>query len=88
MLEIVSSLKKGYQMGLDRIDEALQPLGVTEIACDGKSFDPRVMTAADIEETGEVPNGTVLEVYRTGYMIGAEVLQPAQVKVARAPRSE
>ena len=88
MLEIVSSLKKGYLMGLDRIDEALQPLGVTEIVCDGKPFDPKIMKAADIEETGEVPDGTVLEVYRTGYMIDAEVLQPAQVKVARAPRSE
>ena len=88
MLEIVSSLKKGYQMGLDRIDEALQPLGVTEIVCDGKPFDPRVMKAADIKETGEVPDGTVLEVYRTGYMIDTEVLQPAQVKVARAPRSQ
>jgi molecular chaperone GrpE len=75
-------------MGLDRIDEALQPLGVTEIVCNGKPFDPRIMKAADIEETGEVPDGTVLEVYRTGYMIDAEILQPAQVKVARAPRSE
>ena len=88
MLEIVNSLKKGYQMGLDRIDEALQPLGVTEIVCDGKPFDPRVMQAADIEETGEVPDGTVLEVYRTGYMMDAEVLQPAQVKVARTSRKE
>jgi molecular chaperone GrpE len=85
MLEIVGALKKGYQMGLDRIDEALQPLGVTEIVCDGKPFDPRVMKAVDIEETGEVADGAVLEVYRTGYMIDTEVLQPAQVKVARAP---
>jgi molecular chaperone GrpE len=84
-LEIVNSLKKGYQMGLDRIDEALQPLGVTEILCEGKPFDSRIMNAADIQETGEVPDGTVLEVYRTGYLIDSEVLQPAQVKVARAP---
>ena len=84
-LEIVSSLKKGYQMGLDRIDEALQSLGVTEIVCEGKPFDARVMNAVDIQETGEVPDGTVLEVYRSGYMIDSEVLQPAQVKVARAP---
>ena len=88
MLEIVGALKKGYQLGLDRLDETLQPLGVTEIVCDGKPFDPRVMQAADIEETGEVPDGTVLEVYRTGYMIDTEVLQPAQVKVARTPRKE
>ncbi|MBT8367138.1 MAG: nucleotide exchange factor GrpE [Deltaproteobacteria bacterium] len=84
-LEIVNSLKKGYRMGLDRIDEALQRLGVNEIVCEGRPFDPRIMNAVDIEETGEVPDGTVLEVYRTGYLIDSEVLQPAQVKVARAP---
>jgi hypothetical protein len=84
-LEIVDSLKKGYRMGLDRIDEALQQLGVNEIGCEGKLFDPRLMNAVDIEETMDVPDGIVLEVYRTGYMIDAEVLQPAQVKVARAP---
>ena len=84
-LEIVNSLKKGYRMGLERIDEALQQLGVNEIVCEGKPFDPRIMNAVDIEETGDVPDGIVLEVYRTGYMIDTEVLQPAQVKVARAP---
>jgi len=83
-LEIINSLKEGYQMGLDRIDETLQQLGVNEIACEGKPFDPRIMNAADIEETGNVPEGTVLEVYRTGYMIGTEVLKTARVKVARA----
>jgi hypothetical protein len=82
--EIVNSLKKGYRMGLDRIDEALQQLGVNEIVCQGKPFDPRIMNAVDIEETGDVPDGTVLEVYRTGYMIDTDVFQPAQVKVARA----
>jgi hypothetical protein len=83
-LEIVNSLKKGYRMGLDRIDEALQQLGVNEIVCEGKPFDARIMNAVDIEETADVPDGTVLEVYRTGYMIDTDVLQPAQVKVARA----
>jgi molecular chaperone GrpE (heat shock protein) len=43
------------------------------------------MNAVDIAETGDVPDGTVLEVYRTGYMIDTDVLQHAQVKVARAP---
>jgi molecular chaperone GrpE len=81
--DIVNSLKKGYRMGLDRIDEALQQLGVSEIICDGKPFDPRKMNAVDVEETAEVPDGIVLEVYRTGYMIDTNVLQPARVKVAR-----
>ncbi len=87
-LEIVNSLKKGYRMGLERIDEALQQLGVNEIVCEGKPFDPRIMNAVDIEENGDVPDGIVLEVYRTGYMIDTEVLQPAQVKVARAPEQD
>jgi molecular chaperone GrpE len=85
MLDIVNSLKKGYRMGLDRIDEALQQLGVNEIICEGKPFDPRKMNAVDIEETAAVPDGIVLEIYRTGYMIDTDVLQTAKVKVARAP---
>jgi molecular chaperone GrpE len=83
-LEIVKSLQKGYRMGLDRIDETLQQLGVDEIVCQGNAFDARLMYAVDIEETGEASDGTVLEVYRTGYMIDNDVLRPAQVKVARA----
>jgi molecular chaperone GrpE len=46
------------------------------------------MNAVDVEETVEVPDGMVLEVYRTGYMIDTDVLQPAQVKVARAPEQK
>jgi molecular chaperone GrpE (heat shock protein) len=57
-LEIVHSLKKGYQMGLDRMDESLQQLGVAEILCLGNPFDPKTMNAVDIEETDEVPDGT------------------------------
>ena len=80
-LEIVKSLKKGYRMGLDRIDEALQQLGVSEIVCKGKAFDARIMNVVDIEETGEVSDGTVLAVYRTGYMIDTEVLQIGRAHV-------
>ena len=85
MLEIVNSLQKGYRMGLDRVDEALQQLGVNEIICEGKPFDPRKMKVVDVEETVDVADGIVLEVYRTGYMIDTDVLQTARVKVARAP---
>jgi molecular chaperone GrpE len=85
MREIVNSLKKGYRLGIERLDEVLQQNGIHEIVCEGKPFDPRVMNAVDLEETVAVPDGTVLEVYRTGYMIGNEVYQPAQVKIAREP---
>ncbi len=84
-LEIVDSLTKGYRIGLDRMDESLQQLGVAEIQCVDNPFDPRTMNAVDIEETGEISDGTVLQIYRAGYMINNEVLRPAQVKVARTP---
>lgn len=85
MVEIVSSLKKGYSLGLDRLDEVMQQLGIHEIICEGKPFDPRLMNVVDVEETLEAPDGMVLEVYRAGYMFNSEVLRPAQVKVVRAP---
>jgi molecular chaperone GrpE len=84
-LEILDSLTKGYLIGLDRVDESLQQLGVAEIQGVDNPFDPRTMNAVDIEQTGEVSDGTVLQIYRAGYMIDNEVLRPAQVKVARAP---
>ena len=41
------------------------------------------MTAIAVRETDEVPEGTVVEVYRNGYEWESEVYRPAQVKVAR-----
>ncbi len=83
VFEIARSLKAGYELSIDRLDEALQHFGVNEIVCLGEPFDARLMTAVDIEETADIPDGTVLEVYRTGYMLDAEVFQPVQVKVSR-----
>jgi len=85
MLDIVTGLEKGYSLSLDRLDDAMQQLGVREIPCEGQPFDPRIMNVVDVEENAETPDGTVLEVYRTGYMLDTKVLHPAQVKVARAP---
>jgi len=84
-VDIIGSLKKGYGLGLERLDETLLKWGVVEIECEGKPFDPNVMTAVDMEERNDVPDGTVMEVFRTGYAVDKEILRPAQVKVARAP---
>jgi len=85
VLGIISSLKKGYSLSLGRIEEALGEFGVTAIRCEGEPFDPGRMTAVEIEERSDVPDGTVLEVFRTGYASESEIIRPAQVKVARKP---
>lgn len=85
-LDIVASLEKGYNLGLDRLDETMQRFGVFEIPCEGKPFDPKVMTAVDMEERTDVSDGTVLEVFRTGYATDNEIIRAAEVKVARSPQ--
>jgi len=86
VLESAAALEKGYSLIVERLDDALSQFGIREIKCEGQPFDPRVMNAVDVEETREVPEGTVLEVYRTGYEWDGAVLRHAEVRAARSPR--
>lgn len=87
-VEAVGALQEGYGMALEHLDEKLRELGVSEIECTGGTFDPHTMCAAEVEETERVPEGTVLEVLRPGYLWGEMLLRAAQIKVARAPRGD
>lgn len=82
---MLPALKKGYEMGLERLDQTLAEFDAREIPCNGQVFDPRRMNAVDRQETTAVPEGTVLEVYRSGYEWNGDVFRPAQVKVSCAP---
>jgi hypothetical protein len=83
--EILAALSHGHSLTLDTLDEALVNSGVSRIACRGQIFDPKCMTAVDIEETSSVSDGTVVEIYRNGYEWNGEIYRTAQVKVARNP---
>jgi hypothetical protein len=82
---MLSALTKGYELSLERLDHALGEWDAHEIRCQGEIFDPKRMNAIDREESRSAPEGTVLEVYRSGYEWNGEVFRPAQVKVACAP---
>jgi len=86
--EQMAALTKGYELGLERLDQTLEEFNAHEIRCEGQPFDPRRMNAVDKEESTAVPEGTVLEVYRTGYEWSGEVFRPAQVKVSCAPAGQ
>jgi molecular chaperone GrpE len=79
----VDALVRGYDLGIERLDQALDESNAREIRCLGESFDPRRMNAIDTEESETVAAGTVLEVYRSGYEWNDEIFRPAQVKVSR-----
>ena len=83
--QAVQALKKGYQLSLERLDQTLEEFSAREIRCEGQPFDPRRMNAVDREETASLPEGTVIEVYRSGYEWNGEVFRTAQVKVACRP---
>ena len=81
----LAALKKGYELGLERLDQTLEEFNAREIPCAGQAFDPRRMNTIDRQESSAVPEGTVIEVYRSGYEWNGEVFRPAQVKVSCAP---
>ena len=81
----VGALIRGYELGIERLDQTLDEFNAREIQCKGEGFDPRRMNAIDSEESATVAPGTVIEVYRSGYEWDGEVFRPAQVKVSRPP---
>ena len=54
----------------------------------GRPFDPRLHEAVDTISTDEQPDGTVLQESLKGYLLGNDVLRPARVVVATAPRPD
>ena len=74
---------RGYELGIERLDQTLEEFNAREIRCQGETFDPRRMNAIESEESATVPGGTVLEVFLSGYEWNGEVFRPAQVKVSR-----
>lgn len=83
--DAMGALIRGYELGMERLDQTLGEFNAREIQCQGEKFDPRRMNAIDMEESATVAGDTVLEVYRSGYEWNGEVFRPAQVKVSRVP---
>ncbi len=82
---VVEALVRGYELGVERLDQTLADFNAREICCQGESFDSRSMNAIESEESSTVAPGTVLEVYLSGYEWNGEIFRPAQVKVSREP---
>ncbi len=78
-----AALVQGTDLALTRLDEALRQWGVRPIECLDSPFDAQTMAAVDLAEVPGVEDGTVLEVYRTGYWWDEKVYRIAEVKVVR-----
>jgi molecular chaperone GrpE len=79
-----SPLTAGLAALSEQIDALLQRQGVTRFGETGERFDPERHEAVAARPSDEHPDGSILEVVRSGYERGGHVLRPAQVVVARS----
>jgi molecular chaperone GrpE len=55
----------------------------------GGTFDPHLHEAmARVDTAGDPPDGTIVEVYRRGWLLDGKVLRPALVAVAKTAGDE
>ncbi len=74
--------KKGVEMTMKGLQDALTTLGVEVIPALGETFDPNRHNAVmhcDDEEAGE---NTIVEVFQQGFICGEKVIRFSMVKVA------
>lgn len=76
------SYKKGIEMLYDQFKGALTKLGIEEIDCVGKPFDPNLHNAVNQIEDENFGENTVCQVFQKGYMLGDKVVRHAMVVVA------
>ena len=87
-IEPENPMHAGLRAVLDQMESILARQGVQRIGAAGEPFDPERMEAVAVRPDDSVPDRSVLDVARSGYVIGDRVLRPAQVVVARAPQRQ
>ncbi len=76
------SLHKGIELTLKSFTDALTKLGVSEIDCLGKEFDPNTQQAVFHVEDEAYGENEVIEVLMKGYEKDGKVIRHPMVKVA------
>ena len=74
--------KKGIDMIMKSLFDALTKLGLQEIEAEGKEFDPNFHYAISKIEDENLGENMIAQVFQKGYMMGETVIRPAMVVVA------
>jgi molecular chaperone GrpE len=74
--------KKGMDMSIKSLLDALEKLGLKEIESEGKEFDPNFHYAISKIEDENLGENIIAQVYQKGYAVGDTVIRPAMVVVA------
>jgi molecular chaperone GrpE len=76
------SLMEGVRLTSYQLDQVLESEGVRAIETVGEPFNPHLEEAVHRVTDPSVPDGTVVQEARRGYVYGEDVLRPAQVVVS------
>lgn len=80
--EAGKNLKKGIEMVMESINQALKAEGIEEIDALGKPFDPNLHEAyTQVPADDNQESGTVAQVFEKGYKLHDRVLRAAKVAV-------
>jgi molecular chaperone GrpE len=77
------ALLEGIELTERDLLKTLERHGVRRLEPQGQKFDPNLHQAMFEVPNAEVPNGSVVQVVQSGYVIGERVLRPALVGVAK-----
>lgn len=78
------NLKKGVEMTLASLQQALKEEGIEEIAAEGETFDPNFHQGVQtVEASEDAPANTIVQVLQKGYKLHDRVLRPSMVIVAQ-----
>ena len=79
----VQNVIKGVDMIYRQLLQVLEQAGMTKIEAVGHAFDPNLHEAIMQVDDDSVPEDTVVEELRAGYMLKERVIRPSMVKVSR-----
>jgi len=73
---------KGVEMTMTQLMEAFDKLGIKKIPGTGEKFNPDLHNAIMHVEDDSVGEGTIVEEFQTGFILGEKVIRHSMVKVA------
>lgn len=73
----------GLKLLLNQLMDVLKTEGLEEIAAMGEPLNPEKHEVVSYAETDDVPENTIVEEVRRGYILGGKVIRPSLVVVSR-----
>ena len=84
----LKSFASGIEMVLKQFADSLKRVAIERVETVGKAFDPTVHEAIQQIASDECEPGQIIAEVQAGYRVGARLIRPAMVVVAKAPEPE